>query len=256
MTAVALVAIVLTLLFVLRVVLQLALFHPDHSIVHGPGREFSYAAHDGSPLVGYVLEAKDPKHFLIFFHGNTGNASYNREWISRIAEEDTTVFLPEYRGYGKSAGFPTPKRIVQDGLAGYDVAMSTLHFDPSRTIVYGESLGGAVAAQVLKSRRARAAILQSTFTSLHDMARRVTLLPLTYLLPSGRELNSVEALRGLNIPVLHLHGERDRTIPFRLGKRLHAALAGPKTWVAFPNAVHSLPTDQVLPHIRAFLSKL
>lgn len=246
----------LCLLLILRVVLQLALFHPDRSVVNGPGREFEYASSDGTRLIGYVIDADAPKRFLIFYHGNTGNASYNREWISRIAEDDTTVFLPEYRGYGKSRGFPTPKSVVKDGLAAYDVAMSTLKFDPTRTVIYGESLGGAVATQVLSQRKAAAGILQSTFSSLHDMARSVAVLPLTYLLASGHELNSEEAIVRARVPILQLHGERDRTIRYRLGQKLHAAIRTEKSWVSFPDAVHSLPTDQVLPHIRAFLSKI
>lgn len=130
------------------------------------------------------------------------------------------VLLIEYRGYGRSAGSPSQKAITEDFVAGYDRLIQQPGVDPSRIIFHGRSLGGGVVGSLMRHRRPAGVILESTFTSVPDMAWRLAYIPRLLVLDRFETLDSVKAYDG---PVLVMHGQTDEVIPFDMGQRLHQA---------------------------------
>ena len=182
---------------------------------------------DGSELSGWLFEAPQARGYVLYCHGNGGNISHRVEQARLLVDAELTTLLFDYRGYGQSLGKPSEQGTYEDARAAWDHALRELHFDPARTVLWGESLGGGVATLLATEKQAGALVLQSTFTSLADMAReRYPILPTRWLLrihyPSLENLHRVEE------PVLVIHSPQDELVPFHQGKELFAAVRGPR----------------------------
>jgi fermentation-respiration switch protein FrsA (DUF1100 family) len=130
-----------------------------------------------------------------------------------------SVLLPEYRGYGRSTGLPSEPAIVADFEQALGEALRDPRVDPERVIYHGRSLGGGVVCALTRRRVPRALILESTFTSVADVARRLG-APRVLIYDHFESLPVVQAFVG---PVLILHGARDLLIPVSHARRLAAA---------------------------------
>jgi len=180
-----------------------------------------------------------PGPLVLFAHGN---AEVVEQWAEPLAPYrawGASLLLPEYRGYGRSAGRPSQEALTADLAAFLDRALARPDVDPLRTAFHGRSLGGGVACGLAAVRPPAALVLESTFTSARDRAHEMTLLPRAWMRDPWDNVAVVSAFPG---PVLVLHGTRDRTIPFRHGERLHAAAPGSRfeSWDAGHN---DLPRD-------------
>src|SRR5207253_169591 len=136
------------------------------------------------------------------------------------------AFLFDYRGFGRSTGTPSLSGVVADGVTAARYHDRIRPHDKT-SILYGYSLGGAIAAQVTKQRTFDGLILQSTFTNLRELAR-VTFPRIPLHLVSGNFFDTLAVVRKLDIPVLILHGTDDETIPAWMAHRLFDACTGPK----------------------------
>jgi len=156
---------------------------------------------------------------LVFTHGN---GELIDDWLDAFEVPRTWgvgVLLVEYPGYGRSGGQPTEASIAQTSIDAYDFLLDQPEVDPSRVVAYGRSLGGGAACALSRQRPVAALILESTFTSVRDLARRFGLFgPL--VLDPFENLDAVKAYEG---PVLVIHGERDEVIPVAHGRALAAA---------------------------------
>jgi hypothetical protein len=153
---------------------------------------------------------------VVYFHGN-GEVISEQEWmVEGYRELGVSALLPEYRGYGNSAGAPSQKRIVSDAAAFLDQVVARPEVDPARVVLHGRSLGGGVAAQVALRRPPAALVLESSFTSLSGMALRYGLPPFLARHPFRTD----KALGEISAPVLIFHGSEDRIIPVSHGRRL------------------------------------
>ena len=190
----------------------------------------SFEASDGVRLHGWFIPAaKTSERALLFFHGNAGNISHRLESIRVFHELGLDLLIFDYRGYGKSEGRPTEEGLYMDGRAAFDFLVERGYF-PDRIVVFGRSLGGAVAARISLEKAPGALILESTFTSLFDMARRVArLFPVRRLLRSEYPTESIMA--GILCPVLVIHSPDDEIIPFCQGERLYERITGPKAFL-------------------------
>jgi len=221
---------VLVIQFVLRFVLHTMLFHPqtaDDVEARALGAEtVSYAADDGPLLRGYWMDAVGPRQrTVVCFHGNGETASQNTSWAAALAAQGSDVLLAEYRGYGGSTGSPSARGIERDADAAIRYLTDERQVPLDELVVYGRSLGGAAAIHVLSgtAREARAGVLHSTFTSLHDLASNTLGVPLTRLVVDGWALNSVAKATRVRVPIFHAHGDSDTLIPYRIAEQLHAA---------------------------------
>lgn len=198
---------------------------------------------DGRRLAAYdvrpMTAGDDGGPVVIFFHGNAGNIAYRAPLIEEFVRgTGVRTVLPDYSGYGGNEGSPSEDEVYRDGLAAYDHVIAE-GVTPERVVLYGESLGGAVALAVAAERPTAGVVLQSSFSSLSSMALRLYFwLPLSALLTRGAFPNA-ERIREIEAPLLVVHGTRDEIIPFAEGKRLHRAAPAGTQWLAIEGAGHN-----------------
>lgn len=163
----------------------------------------------------------------LFFSGNGGNRSYRVEELEVLTAAGADVFLFDYRGYGDNAGEPGEQGLAEDARAIWRYATRERNVDRSRLVLFGESLGGAVAIRLAAELCAEKTppaglIVRSTFSSLGDIAaHHYPLLPARTLLKG--QYASLERLAAVHCPILILHGRKDTIVPFQQGQRLFAA---------------------------------
>ncbi len=193
-----------------------------------PLEEIDFCAEDGTALHGWWFPKEEARGVLLVCHGNSGNVS-DRLWIAEdLRDVPVHVWIFDYRGYGKSAGIPSEKGTALDVMAAYEVARTRMgaEQDPP-VVVYGRSLGGAVALQLASRVPVRGLILESTFSSIVDVG--AVLYP--YLVPKltcRHPYRSTRLMPRVQCPVLAAHSPDDETVPFDLGKRCYDL--APQSW--------------------------
>jgi pimeloyl-ACP methyl ester carboxylesterase len=191
-----------------------------------------------TPEASATLEASATPVAVLVLHGNAGNIGDRVHLAAGFRGEGFATLLLDWRGYGKSADvMPTEEGIYRDAEAGWEELLRR-GFTPDRIILFGESLGGAVASWMAERHPdCRAVILDATFSSARDMGAEVLPLPgIENLVTLG--LNSVDRLGRTPVPVLLFHGMQDRVIPFAMSERIFAAAAGRKEFVRVPGGSH------------------
>ena len=144
-------------------------------------------------------------------------------WLDAYRQMGVSVLIPEYRGYGRSAGSPSEAAIREDLVAFYDLVIDRPEIDSERVVYHGVSLGGGAVAQLASQRPPAAFILQSTFTSVADIAWDMLSVP--RLLVADR-FDSIAVHRASPRPTLILHGTQDELVPVRHALALHRAIPG------------------------------
>ena len=205
---------------------------------HKPVDEW-FEAEDGIRLHGWLFrsDAADPP-LMIWYHGNAGNITHRAAVADILAGRGIDVFLFDYRGFGKSEGSPTEKNVYLDAVAAWRHATSNIASEGSPVVLYGESIGGAYAAFVASKHPPRCVIIENSFASLHSIAR-VHYHPLPVGLLASDGLNTLEWLNQADVPVLVMHGKRDKVAPFELGIELYEGLDSPKDLFVSETADHS-----------------
>ncbi len=180
---------------------------------------------------------------VLYCHGNGENISYLTPLAVQLRDDlHCNILLFDYAGYGKSEGTPTAPGILEDGRAARDWLATHDGIAKNQVIVSGFSLGGSVATDIAANDGARALIVESSFTSVGDMGRRmVPFLPVNWMLKE--RLPSVEKISRFTGPVFISHGEGDQVIPYTQGQRLFEAANEPKTFYTPPAGLdyHSAP---------------
>ncbi len=210
------------------------------------GLYFPYEPTDSAPSRGTIL----------FSHGNGGTVEgWGDIGVLLRSRLNVSVFVYDYRGYGKSEGKPTASNILTDGRAARKWLAERENIPETEIIQMGRSLGGAVAIDLASKDGAKALIVESTFTSLPDMARKILpIIPAKYLL--WEQLRSVDKIKKYEGPLFLSHGTADTLIPFEQGKRLYDATASEKK-VLYPiwNGGHNdFPPGEYYLELRKFLS--
>jgi fermentation-respiration switch protein FrsA (DUF1100 family) len=189
--------------------------------------------------------ATDPDAPVVFYlHGARWNLTGHLTRISQLRDFGFSVFAIDYRGFGKSDGeVPSEESVYQDARVGW-AWLAERQPDPSRRYIYGHSLGGAVAVDlaVELSRDVPAAqglIVESSFTSLADMATELT----NGLIPAGlvltQKFDSLAKIGQVRMPVLVVHGTGDRYVPPRFSEALYEAAPAPKKLLLVENGSHN-----------------
>lgn len=181
---------------------------------------------DGEQLHAWYCRAEKPVASALFCHGNRGNLTISADIIPHLLAANLSVLFFDYRGYGKSSGTPSYEGVLDDAVTAARFHDSLRPLDlPS--ILYGFSLGGAVAGQVIRRHRFDALILQSTFSNLTAMARMLhPNVPLHLL--AGDLFDTLASVRKLQIPLLVMHGSEDESIPVEMAHELFDACTTPK----------------------------
>jgi len=209
------------------------LYYPLREIAATPAaagldfEEVRFQARDGTALHGWYVPAADARATLLFCHGNAGNISHRLDSILIFNRLGLNVFIFDYRGYGLSGGRPGEKGIELDAHAAWRWLVEGRHSDPSRLIVFGRSLGGAVAAGLAGTRRCGAVILESVFTSYPDMGRvHYPWLPVRLI--ARYRYAAIEKVSRFTVPALIVHSPEDEIVPFGHGRALFGACPEPK----------------------------
>ncbi|HVE72922.1 MAG TPA: alpha/beta fold hydrolase [Thermoanaerobaculia bacterium] len=197
----------------------------DYGIPAGAVDEHWIDTPDGEKLHAWYCRAEKPQASALFCHGNTGNLTISADVMPHLLNAGLNVLLFDYRGFGKSSGRPSYRGVIADGVTAAKFHDSIRPQLPS--ILYGFSLGGAVAAQVLRRHPFDALILQSTFTSLPEITRVLyPRLPMHLL--AGRLFDTLSVIRKLEVPLLVLHGSADEVAPCWMAHQIHDACPTPK----------------------------
>ena len=179
---------------------------------------------------------------LLYLHGNSLNIGSNINQAYRFQQMGFSVFLIDYRGYGKSKGdFPSESQVYQDAQIAWNYLVKQKQIPANQILIYGHSLGGAVAIDLaLKHPESAGLIVQNSFTSMHNMAERYRyfrLFPISLILKY--RFDSISKVKSLRMPVIFVHGTADEMIPPTMSKRLYAAAPEPKQLVLVPGAKHN-----------------
>jgi fermentation-respiration switch protein FrsA (DUF1100 family) len=197
--------------------------------------EISLNSGDGETLVAWHVPPRDDKPVVLYFHGNGGALKLRAGRFSRLTADGTGLLALSYRGYGGSTGRPSEAGLIRDAQAAYDFAAA--RYRPERLVLWGESLGTAVAIALAAERRIGGLILDAPFTSAADVgASAYPFAPVRWLIKDS--FRSDLRIARVQAPTLILHGERDSIIPISFGERLFALANEPKRMVRFPAGNH------------------
>ncbi len=189
-------------------------------------------------LFGWYVDAGPTRPVLLWCHGNAGNISHRLPNLSELHQRGISVFIFDYRGYGKSTGSPSEAGLYQDALAAYDFLMTYKAVHPQHLIIFGRSLGAAVACEVSRLRSAAGLILEGAFPSIQSMADHHYLgLPARWFVDATFNLR--EKLVQISMPLLIIHGEKDTIVPVQFGRQVFEAAREPKSWYHVRGAGHN-----------------
>jgi fermentation-respiration switch protein FrsA (DUF1100 family) len=192
---------------------------------------------DGERLRAWTLPHAVPRAAVVYFHGNGGNLSVWLPILAGVHKHGFTVHAIDYRGYGASTGRPTERGLYRDVDATLDWVSARL--DRGVSLVYwGRSLGTTMAAYATSRRRPAGLILEAGFPDARSLLRASPPLAVLGLFSSYRFPTATYAQRA-QCPVLVLHGDDDRVIPYALGRELYDQLPEPKSFVRVPGGDHN-----------------
>jgi fermentation-respiration switch protein FrsA (DUF1100 family) len=194
-----------------------------------PYEDVLLTTQDDKQLHGWYLPVKGSRQVLLFFHGNAGNISHRGESLAIFHQLGLNVLIIDYRGYGRSQGRPSELGLYRDAEAAWHYLQEQRGFQPGDIIIFGRSLGGAVATQLASRVQPRALILESTFSSVREMAH--LMMPwLSRLFYLRYDFDTAEVISRVRAPLLVMHSPQDEIIPYTMGQQVFNAAREPKTF--------------------------
>jgi fermentation-respiration switch protein FrsA (DUF1100 family) len=185
---------------------------------------------DDERLHGWYVPATDRRGVVLFFHGNAGNISHRLDSIEIFHQLGLDTLIIDYRGYGESTGKTNEQGTYLDAEAAWSYLVNDRGVPADRIIVFGRSLGGAIGAWLGAQHTPAAVIIESSFTSGVDMARRLYPFLPVHLITRLRYPVAEYASR-LDCPVLVVHSRNDEIIPFEMGQSIYAAVKQRKSFL-------------------------
>ena len=238
---------VLSILLLVAVIVALEdhfIFFPSRAVSGTPTdlglryQDAFFTTADGVHLHGWFIPGSNDITWL-WLHGNAGNISHRLENIELLHHRlGVSVFIFDYRGYGRSEGRPSEQGTYRDAEAALAYVRGLPAVDAGRIVVFGRSLGAAVAVELATHERVLGLILESPFSSIPAMARAVyPWLPVWPLLRT--RYDSLDKIGRIEVPLLLLHSPADEVVPYQQGRDLFAAAREPKRFHAIEGAGHN-----------------
>ena len=201
-------------------------------------KDVEFTSADKTKLHAWYCPCDNPRAVILLSHGNAGNLAGHASWLRYLQQQArVSVMIYDYRGFGRSEGKPTVEGVLQDATAARAKLCQLASVKDSELLLMGESLGGAIAVQLAAKSAPRGLILQSTFSSMKDVAM-VHYPKLAWLVPTGK-LDSVSAISQYHGPLLQSQGDKDEIVPFKSGEKLFQAANEPKVLLTISNAGHN-----------------
>lgn len=212
---------------------------------------------DGISISSWYIPAENERGVVLFCHGNAGNISHRLDSIRIFHELRLGVLIFDYRGYGKSGGSPTEKGTYADAEAAWDYLVNVMRVNPEKIIIFGRSLGSAVAAETALRRKAGVLIIESGFTSVPDLGSKFyPYLPVRLI--SRYHYSTVEKVDKIHIPKLFVHSPQDEIIPFEHGVAIFQKAIKPKEFLKIAgghNEGFLISGKTYIDGLNAFISK-
>jgi len=220
------------------------IYAPEKEILRTPAdvglpfEDLSLHTSDGVEINGWFIPSPGARTTLLWLHGNGGNLSDTVDRLSQYHQAlRTNIMVIDYREYGRSSGEVSEEGTYLDALAAYDYLLTRKEVDPTRIIVFGYSLGSAVAVELSLQRKTRGLILEAPFASIEEMAEEeFPWIPVGPLITT--RYDTLSKISHLAVPLLILHGDRDDVVPFEQGREVFEAAQGPKTFYVIAGAGH------------------
>ena len=217
---------------------------------------------DGKKLNAWYVPPKKDYPIIMFSHGNGGNISYFFDMLIPVTNMGYGVFIYDYRGYGKSEGFPFEKGLYKDARAALNFLNNEKNIKSENIILWGLSIGGGVTSQIAIENDFKAVILQSTFTNTKDMGKatlkRATkkdwMQNFVYLFPFIQKFDNYSRIDKITEPLLITHSMDDSMIPYEQAIKNHSK-APMAEFVLVKNDDHN-DYENSLPVIVDFLEKI
>jgi fermentation-respiration switch protein FrsA (DUF1100 family) len=223
-----------------------------------PHEDVYFEAADGTKLNGWYVEHPAPRAVVLFAHGNGEHVARLAPTLRMLRDHlRVSVFAWDYRGYGRSEGKPHEKNLLSDARVAHLWLASRAGVRPEDVVLYGRSLGGAVAVGLAAEHPVRGMVLERTFASMVDTAAfHFPWLPVRWLMRN--RYPSIERIAGYQGPLLQCHGTADRIVPFEMGKRLFDAATTPnKRFFVVEDGDHNGPQpDEFYDAVGEFLESL
>jgi fermentation-respiration switch protein FrsA (DUF1100 family) len=221
------------------------IFFPERTLDRDPGdrglnfEDVYFEASDGVRLNGWFVPGRNNTTFL-WLHGNAGNIADRVDNIVEIHDNlGVGVFIFDYRGYGRSEGKPTEQGTYLDAQAALKYLHSRGDVNPGRLVLFGRSLGCAVAAELASKNDVQGVVMESPFTSIRAMAKRAyPFLPGIGSFIRTR-YDTLSKMGSIGAPVIVLHGNRDDIAPFDMGIAVFEAATTPKRFYRIEGAGHN-----------------
>jgi fermentation-respiration switch protein FrsA (DUF1100 family) len=212
------------------------LYFPEKEIWQTPKdisleyEEIFFTTKDEIIISGWYIPAENEKGVLIFCHGNAGNISHRLDSIKNFNKLGLSVLIFDYRGYGKSDGKPSERGTYLDAAAAWEYLINVKHKSPENIILFGRSLGAAIAAETALRNNPAGLIIESAFTSVPDMGKKFyPWLPVKLI--SKFKYSTVDKINLIKCPKLIIHSSQDEVIPFEHGKLLFESASKPKDFL-------------------------
>jgi uncharacterized protein len=225
----------------LRIVERM-IFYPEKEFLVHPGyfgltyEDVYLDTSDGIRIHGWFFPSSGSQT-LLFFHGNAGNIADRLDNIRFLVQRGLNVLIIDYRGYGRSDGVPSEQGTYRDAESAWLWLQSRIGIDPARLVYFGRSLGGAVATELAVRHPPRKLIIESTFTSVREMAGTVLPFIPKMLIPDCYP--SIKRIALVDCPILVIHGTADTLVPFRHGQAIYARARDPKQFYGIEGADHN-----------------
>jgi uncharacterized protein len=193
---------------------------------------------DDETLHGWFVPVPEAQGTVLFFHGNAGNISHRMDYMPMFQRLGYNFFIIDYRGYGQSSGSPSEAGTYLDAEAAWRYLTEAKGIAPSQIVLYGESLGGPIAAWLAARQKPAGLILASSFTSAPDLAETIyPFLPVRLI--ARINYNTLEFLASITAPVLVMHSPQDEIVPFVHGQNLFQAASEPKQFLTLEGGHNS-----------------
>jgi fermentation-respiration switch protein FrsA (DUF1100 family) len=197
--------------------------------------EVVLTASDGEKLIAWHVAPRGNKPAVLYFHGNGGALNLRAARFRQVTADGTGLVALSYRGYGGSTGRPSEQGLIRDAQTAYEFA--TARYQPKRVVLWGESLGTAVAVALAATHEVGGLILEAPFTSAADVgAAAYPFVPVRWLIKDS--FRSDLRIAKVKAPILVMHGLRDRVVPIRFGERLFKLANEPKRMVRLADGGH------------------
>lgn len=192
---------------------------------------------DGLVLRHWFRPPADNAPLIIYFHGNAGHIGIRASKTARMLQAGYGVLAVEYRGFGDNPGAVSETGLYKDA----DSVMRWVQdegYGPAQIFLYGESLGGGIATEMATRYSVAGLILEAPFTSATDIAQSLyPYVPVSFMLKDRYE--NIGKIDQINTPLLIIHGQEDRIVPKKWGRRLYKAALQPKTFTVIQGADHN-----------------